>query len=197
MLADRIGMMGFSAGGHLTSTVGTHFDAGKPDAADPIDRASSRPDFLILGYPVVSFDPAIAHMGSRRNLLGENPDPKLVEDLSNELRVTPQTPPTFLFHTNADTGVPRREQRAVLPRAAQGEGPGGDAHLRERSARRRPGARRSRAERVAVSAVQLAAGPGIADAAGAVTPVGVRLQPDHDELVTSVASGFSRTMTNS
>ncbi len=106
VLADRIGMMGFSAGGHLTSTVGTHFDAGKADAADPIDRASSRPDFLILGYPVVSFDPAIAHMGSRRNLLGENPDPKLVEDLSNELRVTAQTPPTFLFHTNADTGVP-------------------------------------------------------------------------------------------
>ena len=105
VLADRIGMMGFSAGGHLTSTVGTHFDAGKPDAADPIDRASSRPDFLILGYPVVSFDPAIAHMGSRRNLLGENPDPKLIEDLSNDLRVTPQTPPTFLFHTNADTGV--------------------------------------------------------------------------------------------
>jgi acetyl esterase/lipase len=104
--ADRIGMMGFSAGGHLTSTVGTHFDGGKADAADPVERASSRPDFLILGYPVVSFDPAIAHMGSMRNLLGENPDPKLIEDLSNELRVTPQTPPTFLFHTNADTGVP-------------------------------------------------------------------------------------------
>ena len=106
VMADRIGMMGFSAGGHLTSTVGTHFDGGKPDAADPIDRASSRPDFLILGYPVVSFDPAVAHMGSMRNLLGENPDPKLIEDLSNDLRVTPQTPPTFLFHTNADTGVP-------------------------------------------------------------------------------------------
>jgi acetyl esterase/lipase len=106
VLTDRIGMMGFSAGGHLTSTVGTHFDAGQADAADPIDRASCRPDFLILGYPVVSFDPAIAHMGSRRSLLGETPDPKLVEDLSNELRVTPQTPPTFLFHTNADTGVP-------------------------------------------------------------------------------------------
>src|SRR6185503_3195977 len=81
IIPDRIGMMGFSAGGHLTATAGTHFDAGKPDAADPIERASSRPDFLILGYPVVSFDPAIAHMGSMRNLLGENPDPKLVEDL--------------------------------------------------------------------------------------------------------------------
>jgi acetyl esterase/lipase len=102
---DRIGMMGFSAGGHLAATAGTHFDAGKPDAADPIDRVSSRPDFLILGYPVVSFDPAITHAGSVRNLLGENPDPKLIEDLSNDLRVTPETPPTFLFHTNADTGV--------------------------------------------------------------------------------------------
>src|SRR4051794_25989094 len=106
VLPDRIGMMGFSAGGHLTSTAGTHFDAGKPDASDPIERVSSRPDFLILGYPVVSFDPAIMHAGSRRSLLGENPDPKLVEDLSNELRVTAQTPPTFLFHTANDPAVP-------------------------------------------------------------------------------------------
>jgi acetyl esterase/lipase len=104
--ADRIGMMGFSAGGHLTATAGTHFDAGRTDAPDPIDRVSSRPDFLILGYPVISFDPAILHGGSLRNLLGDNPDPKLVEDLSNELRVTAQTPPTFLFHTTSDNGVP-------------------------------------------------------------------------------------------
>jgi acetyl esterase/lipase len=106
VLPDRIGMMGFSAGGHLTATAGTHFDAGKPDAANPIDRAGSRPDFLILGYPVISSDPAIRHAGSFRNLLGDNPDPRLLEDLSNDLRVTPETPPTFLFHTNADTGVP-------------------------------------------------------------------------------------------
>ena len=106
IIPDRIGMMGFSAGGHLTSTAGTHFDAGKPDATDPIERVSSRPDFLILGYPVVSFDPAIRHNGSMRNLLGDNPDPKLIEDLSNELRVTPETPPTFLFHTTNDPGVP-------------------------------------------------------------------------------------------
>jgi acetyl esterase/lipase len=105
LAADRIGMMGFSAGGHLTATAGTHFDAGTPDAPDPIDRVSSRPDFLVLGYPVISFDAAITHAGSLRNLLGDNPDPRLVEDLSNDLRVTPQTPPTFLFHTNADTGV--------------------------------------------------------------------------------------------
>lgn len=103
---DRIGIWGFSAGGHLASTAGTHFDAGDPKAADPIDRASSRPDFLILSYPVISFTTEYTHKGSRKNLLGDNPDPKLVEDLSNELRVTSTTPPTFLFHTNSDTSVP-------------------------------------------------------------------------------------------
>jgi acetyl esterase/lipase len=102
---DRIGMMGFSAGGHLTATAGTHFDAGRSGASDPIERVSSRPDFLVLGYPVISFDPAIAHGRSARNLLGNAPDPKLVEYLSNDLQVTPETPPTFLFHTNADTTV--------------------------------------------------------------------------------------------
>ena len=106
VIPDRIGMMGFSAGGHLTATAGTHFDAGKAEATDPIDRVSSRPDFLILGYPVISFDPAVAHAGSVKNLLGDNPDPKLIEDLSNDLRVTAQTPPTFLFHTSNDSGVP-------------------------------------------------------------------------------------------
>ena len=102
---DRIGMMGFSAGGHLTSTAGTHFDTGRPDASDPVDRAGSRPDFLILGYPVISFDPAITHGGSLRNLLGDTPDPTLVALLSSDRQVTAQTPPTFLFHTTADTGV--------------------------------------------------------------------------------------------
>jgi acetyl esterase/lipase len=103
---DRIGMMGFSAGGHLASTAGTHFDAGNPQAADPIDRVSSRPDFLILAYPVISFVAEYTHKGSMNALLGENPDPKLARDLSNELRVTPETPPTFLFTTDADTLVP-------------------------------------------------------------------------------------------
>lgn len=103
---DRIGMIGFSAGGHLTATAGTHFDEGNPSAADAIERVSSRPDFLILAYPVISFDAAITHQGSLRNLLGENPDPKLVDDLSNDLQVTAQTPPTFVFHTTADAGVP-------------------------------------------------------------------------------------------
>jgi acetyl esterase/lipase len=102
----RIGILGFSAGGHLASSAGTHFDAGRPDASDPIDRASSRPDFLILCYPVISFTTPFAHAGSRKNLLGENPDPKLVEKFSNELAVTSDTPPVFLWHTDEDSGVP-------------------------------------------------------------------------------------------
>jgi len=101
----RLGLMGFSAGGHLAATAGTRFDNGNPSATDPIDRTGSRPDFLILGYPVITFETGVTHAGSVRNLLGENPDPKLIELMSNELHVTAQTPPTFLFHTNADTGV--------------------------------------------------------------------------------------------
>jgi acetyl esterase/lipase len=103
---DRIGIMGFSAGGHLASTAGTHFDAGRADASDSIDRASSRPDFLILAYPVITMKAPFAHEGSRKNLLGDNPDSKLVELLSNELQVTPQTPPTFIFTTSNDDVVP-------------------------------------------------------------------------------------------
>ncbi|HXS93495.1 MAG TPA: alpha/beta hydrolase [Candidatus Limnocylindrales bacterium] len=102
---DRVGIMGFSAGGHLASTAGTHYDAGSASAADPIDRMSSRPDFLVLCYPVISFG-QFAHRGSERALLGDNPDPKLVELLSNELQVNAQTPPTFLFHTSDDGTVP-------------------------------------------------------------------------------------------
>jgi acetyl esterase/lipase len=102
----RVGILGFSAGGHLTSTAATHFDAGKPDAADPIERQSSRPDFAVLAYPVISLLDPVAHAGSRRNLLGETPDPALVELLSNDKQVTAQTPPCFLFHTADDQAVP-------------------------------------------------------------------------------------------
>ena len=102
---NRIGIWGFSAGGHLASTAATHFDSGNASATDPIDRMGSRPDFAILSYPVISLG-EYAHVGSRNNLLGNSPDPKLVEDLSNDLRVTAQTPPTFLFHTTADATVP-------------------------------------------------------------------------------------------
>lgn len=103
---DKIGILGFSAGGHLASTASTHFDSGKPDAADPIDRAGSRPDFAVLGYPVVAFGEPWTHKGSMNNLLGNNPDAALVKSLSNEKQVTAQTPPTFIFQTNADTTVP-------------------------------------------------------------------------------------------
>ena len=106
---DRIGMMGFSAGGHLTATAGTLFDAGQSGSADPIEQASSRPDFLILAYPVISFQASVAgsnilgaYAASGRNLLGDNPDPKLLDHLSAELQVTANTPPTFLFHTTND-----------------------------------------------------------------------------------------------
>ena len=130
LMPDRIGIMGFSAGGHLASTAGTHFDAGEPGAADPIDRLSSRPDFLVLCYPVISFG-TFAHQGSKRNLLGENPDPKLVENLSNELQVTAQTPPTFLFHTTADATVPV-ENSVMFYSALRKAGVPAELHIYER-----------------------------------------------------------------
>jgi len=102
---DRVGMMGFSAGGHLASTAATHFDSGKPDAADPTDRVGCRPDFLILAYPVITMLPPYAHEGSVESLLGQNPSADLRKKMSNELNVTPQTPPTFLLSTTADTLV--------------------------------------------------------------------------------------------
>jgi acetyl esterase/lipase len=106
VLPNKVGVMGFSAGGHLASTTETHFDAGNPQAADPVERASSRPDFAVLAYPVISFTAGYTHQGSRRNLLGENPAPELVKELSSELNVKPQTPPTFLFSSSTDTVVP-------------------------------------------------------------------------------------------
>jgi acetyl esterase/lipase len=102
----RIGVMGFSAGGHLASTAATHFDDGNADAEDPIEKVSCRPDFAILCYPVITMKPPYTHGGSRKNLLGENPDPSLVDLMSNDEQVTARTPPTFLFHTSEDTAVP-------------------------------------------------------------------------------------------
>jgi acetyl esterase/lipase len=103
---QRIGVMGFSAGGHLASTLATHFDDGRSDASDAVERAGSRPDFLILCYPVISMTQAYMHRGSRENLLGLEPDEALARSLSNETQVTAQTPPTFIFQTDADTAVP-------------------------------------------------------------------------------------------
>jgi acetyl esterase/lipase len=102
----RVGILGFSAGGHLAATASTHFDDGDPKAEDAINKLSSRPNFSILVYPVITMSGPKHHGGSRNNLLGPDVDPKLVEDLSNEKRVTPKTPPAFLVHTSEDGAVP-------------------------------------------------------------------------------------------
>lgn len=100
----RVGIMGSSAGGHLASTLVTHFDAGKPGDPDPVERQSSRPDLGILCYPVITMG-EFTHGGTRQNLLGPNPTPEWIENLSNERQVTAQTPPCFIWHTWEDSGV--------------------------------------------------------------------------------------------
>ncbi len=155
---DRVGMMGFSAGGHLTSTAGTHFDAGDPQAADPIDRVSSRPDFIILGYPVISFTAPYAHKGSAEELAGR-------QSRSEAARGPFQRAPC---HSANSAGISIHHQRGhrcacgeqcrLLPRPAQGRCPGGDAHIREGPARARVGPRGSGLERMAEAAGELAAG---------------------------------------
>ena len=104
--SDRIGILGFSAGGHLAMSASTHFDAGQAGASDAVDRVSSRPDFSVLGYPVISLVEPWTHQGSKNNLLGANPDPEVARQLSGEQAVTRDTPPTFIFQTNADVVVP-------------------------------------------------------------------------------------------
>jgi len=126
----RIGIMGSSAGGHLASTLVTHFDAGKPDAADPIERMSSRPDLGILCYPVISMG-ELTHQGSKSNLLGKDPSPELVRELSNELQVTKETPPCFIWHTWEDKGV-KVENALSFATALQAAGVPFDLHIYER-----------------------------------------------------------------
>jgi len=116
---DRIGIWGFSAGGHLAATAATHFDSG------------TRPDFVILAYPVITFEPPYAHQGSRKNLLGAEPDPKLVGNLSDDTQVTAQTPPTFLFHTDGDKGVPA-ENSVLFYLALRKAGVPAELHIYER-----------------------------------------------------------------
>ncbi len=105
---NKIGLAGSSAGGHLAATAGTRFDMGNNESTKPIEQMSCRPDFLLLLYPVITFNEEFGHMGSRKNLIGEGNDWKLVEKYSNELHVTPQTPPTFLILADDD--------KAVVPR---------------------------------------------------------------------------------
>jgi acetyl esterase/lipase len=111
---DRIGIFGFSAGGHLASTASTRFDGGRADATDPIERAGSRPDFAILAYPVISFVEPWTHQGSKTNLLGDAPDPALARSLSSETHVDAATPPTFIYQTNADQTVPAENSAAYF-----------------------------------------------------------------------------------
>lgn len=103
---NDVGIMGFSAGGHVASTLATHFDDGDKNAKDSIEQQSSRPDFAVLVYPVITMNKQFTHMGSRNNLLGNNPDSSLVNLYSNELQVTKQTPPSFLVHATDDKAVP-------------------------------------------------------------------------------------------
>lgn len=106
LATDRIGVLGFSAGGHLAMSASTMFDNGAPNAADQVDRVSSRPDFSVLGYPVISMVEPWTHQGSRTNLLGPNADADLAKKMSGENAVLKSTPPTFIFQTNADKTVP-------------------------------------------------------------------------------------------
>ncbi len=108
---DRIGIIGFSAGGHLASTAATHFDDGQSASPDPVEKQSCRPDFAILVYPVISMG-AIGHGGSRANLLGPNPTPEDIRFFSNELQVTDKTPPTYLTHAVDDKVVVPENSRA-------------------------------------------------------------------------------------
>jgi putative heme-binding domain-containing protein len=125
---ERIGVMGFSAGGHLAATASTLFAPGDPASADPIERVSSRPDFAILAYPVITFEGEATHKGSRRNLLGDAPADELVRKMSLENQVTAETPPTFLFHTTADTGVPP-ENSILFYEALRKAGVAGELHI--------------------------------------------------------------------
>jgi len=128
----RIGIIGSSAGGHLASTLLTHFDAGDAKSTDPVERVSSRPDLGVLCYAVISLG-KYGHQGSKNNLLGKDPNPALVEELSNELHVTKDTPPCFLWHTVADDGVPV-ENSLMFAEALRKAGVGFDLHIYQKGA---------------------------------------------------------------
>lgn len=127
----RLGIIGFSAGGHLASSAGTHYDAGNASNSDPIERVSSRPDFMLLMYPVITFrDTVLMHRGSRDNLIGKTPDPALVQLLSNETQITRDTPPTFLVHSTDDRTVPV-ENSIMFYEALKAKGVPAEMHIFE------------------------------------------------------------------
>ena len=127
---DKIGIMGFSAGGHLASSVGTHFHHKKTIISDPLDSINCRPDFMILIYPVISMLDSITHKGSKHNLLGKNPEKSLIEQLSNELQVTNETPPTFLVHAKDDKTI-SPENSIYFYRALKKAGVPAEMHIYE------------------------------------------------------------------
>jgi acetyl esterase/lipase len=127
----RVGILGFSAGGHLASSAATHFDPGTNDAEDPIEWQSCRPDFMVLVYAVISLTASYTHTGSRDNLLGKNAAPALVKNLSSELQVTDKTPPTFLVHTTEDTVVPPENSIAFYRALAKAKVPA-EIHIFEK-----------------------------------------------------------------
>ena len=125
--SDKIGIIGFSAGGHLASTLGTHFNEKVYKAVDEMDNESARPDFMALGYPVISFG-EMTHQGSKRNLIGENPSIDMVDYFSNEKQVTEETPPTFLLHATDDTVVPV-ENSLLFYKAVKEKGVSATMHI--------------------------------------------------------------------
>jgi acetyl esterase/lipase len=129
--ADRIGVMGFSAGGHLASTAATLFDRGDPAGSTALARTSSRPDFAVLVYPVIQMGGEVTHKGSQSNLLGPDASPELVSKLSTDTQVTKDTPPTFLFHTNEDDGVPA-ENSVLFYLALRKAGVPAELHIYEK-----------------------------------------------------------------
>lgn len=124
---DEIGIIGFSAGGHLASTLGTHFNENVYEPIDAVDTQSARPDFMVLGYPVITFGEN-THSGSRVFLLGDNPKPELMEHFSNEKHVTENTPPTFLFHATDDGAVPV-ENSLIFYKALKDKGVSATMHI--------------------------------------------------------------------
>lgn len=127
----KIGILGFSAGGHLASTAGTHFENGLLNVDDPIERISCRPDFMILVYPVITMKKEYTHLGSRTNLLGEDPDSKLIVYYSNEMHVTTDTPPTFLIHADDDKAVPA-ENSILFYKALRKNNVSSEIHIYEK-----------------------------------------------------------------